>query len=560
MKSKYKAKLLLIGILLLAFTLRFHALGEVPLGLNNDETAIGYNAYSILQTGKDEYGVALPLYFKSFGDQKLPVYIYLTSASIKVFGMNEFAVRFPSFFFGSITILTIYYLVLTLSKKESFALLTSLLLAINPWHIFFSRIGFEVNVAISLMAIGTLFFILSVHAKSLNRMFLLISVIAFLLSLYCYNVTRLLSPLVLLSLILFYRKHLQNNDMKFSIFAFCLFLLGMLPFAFSLSGEAGLETQRSVLLIGGERMAKNIEFRSYLLQLPDLITKVFFNNWMLIFWNYLKNLVSFFSVDFFFVNGANHPINGVGNMGMFHLIEFILIPLGIFKAIKERVRFLYPFLFWIVLVILLGSITKELPHPTRTYGIIIPFIIFSAFGLMCIFENLRSKTIYIKRGTYILFLALFSYSLIYFVTSYFFYFPTKYAKTWRSEDKKLAQYVFSVKDRYKKIIVDDNSGLAYTSLFFYGKYPPEKMHESAKFGPNGLLTTLKSVDNIEFRKINWQEDTSSPGTLFITLDNMPSDRQPIKTLLLPTIPVALFYDNKFDRFPVTEVVYRIYKS
>lgn len=60
-----QTKWILLAILLLGTFLRFYQLGEIPLGLNQDETAIGYNAYSILQTGRDEYGVFMPLYFKS---------------------------------------------------------------------------------------------------------------------------------------------------------------------------------------------------------------------------------------------------------------------------------------------------------------------------------------------------------------------------------------------------------------------------------------------------------------------------------------------------------------
>ena len=90
--------LILLGIFVIAFILRFYKLGDVPNGLYQDETSIGYNAYSIMTTGKDEYGKIFPLYFKSFGDYKLPIYIYSAIIPIKLFGLNAFAVRFPSAF------------------------------------------------------------------------------------------------------------------------------------------------------------------------------------------------------------------------------------------------------------------------------------------------------------------------------------------------------------------------------------------------------------------------------------------------------------------------------
>src|SRR5918999_4071405 len=96
-----KATVLLVLIVSLALFLRVYKLADIPNGLKHDESAIGYNAYAILHTGKDEYGTPYPIYFKSFGDQKLPVYIYLTALSVAAFGLNEFAVRFPSAILGS---------------------------------------------------------------------------------------------------------------------------------------------------------------------------------------------------------------------------------------------------------------------------------------------------------------------------------------------------------------------------------------------------------------------------------------------------------------------------
>jgi len=68
-------------------------LGSTPSGLSVDEAAIGYNAYSILETGKDEYGQSFPVLIKSFGDYKAPVYTYLLVPVYKLWGMNVFTTR-----------------------------------------------------------------------------------------------------------------------------------------------------------------------------------------------------------------------------------------------------------------------------------------------------------------------------------------------------------------------------------------------------------------------------------------------------------------------------------
>ena len=108
-------KLLFAGIIFTAIFLRFWQLGSNPPSLTWDEVTWGYNAYSLGIDGRDEFGRFLPLdYLESFGDFKPPVYAYLAIIPVKLFGLNEFAVRFPSAFFGVLTVLATYFLVKTL--------------------------------------------------------------------------------------------------------------------------------------------------------------------------------------------------------------------------------------------------------------------------------------------------------------------------------------------------------------------------------------------------------------------------------------------------------------
>src|SRR3989338_759355 len=102
---------LLAGIILLAFILRFYRMQTNPPSLYWDEASLGYNAYSILKTARDEHGKFLPLTnFAAFGDYKPPGYIYTAVPAIAVFGLNEFSIRFPSAFFGVLTVVITYLL------------------------------------------------------------------------------------------------------------------------------------------------------------------------------------------------------------------------------------------------------------------------------------------------------------------------------------------------------------------------------------------------------------------------------------------------------------------
>ena len=129
LKNKY-----LVIIVFIATVLRFWNISSMPPSLNWDEISHGYNAYSILKTGKDEWGVIFPTIFQAYGDYKLPVYIYSVVPSIAIFGLNEFAVRLPSVLAGIGSVIFTYLLVGEIFKddknKKHYQLLSTMLMAL----------------------------------------------------------------------------------------------------------------------------------------------------------------------------------------------------------------------------------------------------------------------------------------------------------------------------------------------------------------------------------------------------------------------------------------------
>src|SRR3990172_5398650 len=111
-------KIILIAIVLLAAVLRFWQLGSYP-AFNADEAAVGYNAYSLIQTGKDEHGNTWPVHFQSFNDYKPGLYFYLVLPFVKILGLNEWAVRIPGATLGVLTVLVVYYLVSELHSENN---------------------------------------------------------------------------------------------------------------------------------------------------------------------------------------------------------------------------------------------------------------------------------------------------------------------------------------------------------------------------------------------------------------------------------------------------------
>src|SRR3989338_5994195 len=202
-------KYILAAIILISSVLRLYKLDTIPPSLYWDEVSLGYNAYSILATGHDEHGRFLPLTnFAAFGDYKPPGYIYAAVPSVAIFGLNEFAIRFPSALFGILTVLLTYILAKKLFEKENLAQLSALLLAISTWHIGLSRGAFEGNLALFFSTLGIYLFIK--FAKD-NALFIYFCATAFLVAVYTFTGHRLFVPFILLVLVIQFRKQVQAH-------------------------------------------------------------------------------------------------------------------------------------------------------------------------------------------------------------------------------------------------------------------------------------------------------------------------------------------------------------
>src|SRR3990172_7054787 len=126
-------------IVLFSLFLRVYNLNSVPLGFHIDEASLGYNGYSLLLTGKDENNNKNPLYIDMFGDNRPSGYHYLTIVPIKIFGLNEFATRFPGAIFGGLVFIPFFFLAQFLFNNKKISLLSSLLISIAPWSVVLSR-------------------------------------------------------------------------------------------------------------------------------------------------------------------------------------------------------------------------------------------------------------------------------------------------------------------------------------------------------------------------------------------------------------------------------------
>jgi 4-amino-4-deoxy-L-arabinose transferase-like glycosyltransferase len=488
-----KAKLILLFIIILATFLRFFQLGTNPPSLTWDEVAWGYNAYSLGIDGRDEFGKFLPYeYLESFGDFKPPVYVYLDILPIKIFGLTEFATRFPSAFFGVLTVLVTYFLVKALfpdngklqnkrkNYREAVALISAFLLAISPWHIMLSRGAFEANIGTFFIATGAWLFLEAIQRRPY---LLILSAISFVLPIYTFNSTRIVAPLIVLALaILFWRQLLKIKKAVITATIVALVLvLPTVPFLFSPQAklrfvEVNIFSDIKVIETANQEIANDND---------AWWSKILHNRRVEYGMSYLSHYFDHFSFDFLFIHGDGNPKFSTHSVGQLYLWEFPFLIAGLLFLFRKREGNWKLIPLWILLAIVPAATARETPHALRIEGVLPMAQILVAYGIVGLFYCFKNTKIS-KINTQFIKLFAFSYllftllSVTYYFEDYFKHYAKQFSYEWQYGYKEAVQYSMQVRDEYDAIYLTNAFGRPYIYTLFYGQYDPKYFRKEAR--------------------------------------------------------------------------------
>src|SRR3989344_3879183 len=473
---KAKTILLLSLITILAGVLRFYNLAVMPPGLYWDEISIGYNAYSIAQTGKDQYGKSLPVSFRAFGDYKYPGYIYIAAISVKLLGRSDFAVRFPSALAGTLTVLLMYFLVVELFEKKpsAIAAVAALLLAISPWHLQFSRGGFEANLALFFLVAGWYAFLVSLRK---HGMWLIVSVILFLLSAATYICTRLFAPLILLALVWICRKNVMKakRDLATAVVTGVILSLPFVPSI--ISGEAVIRAY-SESIIGKEKLFPKV------------------------FENYLAN----FDTTFLFFRGDQNGRHSVRKLGMLYVFELPLVLLGLRTLIKGKGNGRNMVFAWLLLAPVSVSLSNINPHAIRTLNMLPAWEIITAIGAVGVLKVINRQK---REATRILVLGVLAlavgYNILLYIHQYYIHYPRETALDWQDGIKETVEIIAKRWDAYDEIFVSDALPPLYVA--FYLPVEPSDYHK--------LSNPAKEMGKVKYFQYAWEIAKTGKRALII---------------------------------------------
>jgi 4-amino-4-deoxy-L-arabinose transferase-like glycosyltransferase len=483
------SKIILFLIIALALFLRLNRVASDPPSLNWDEVSIGYNAYSILKTGRDEWGKFLPIHFKSYGEYKLPAQIYASIPAIAIFGLNEFGVRITPVVYGTLTVLLLYFLAKEISDNKWVGLISSFLLAVSPWHIQLTRASFESSFSVFWVTLGAWLFVKGFA----NKKYWLWSTIPFIISIYTYNATRVFTPLFLIALFLIYRKDILKHT-KTLLIAIIIFALSMIPLiGFVISGEATARLQL-VSITDDPGFAQRINQARGSTNLPQPLPRLIHNKVTHYVYVFVGNYLNHFTPDFLFINGAGHKQQHVQGIGELYAVQAPFILIGLYFLFRKKNKWRWLLISWLLLAFIPVSATVDsIPNALRTLLAVIPYQIITALGFYEIFRILHARNL--VRWTVVAVSAIIlAISFKGYLNNYYNIYPVLYSRDWQYGYKQAVSYIKGHYADYDLIVFSRTYGEPHMFTLFFLKWNPSGYQNDPnlkRFEANNWIWVLK---------------------------------------------------------------------
>lgn len=499
---------ILFLIVVFAFAVRMVNINHVPPGVNRDEAAIGYTAYSLLQTGKDEYGVSWPLSFRSFGDWKLPFYIYLTMIPVLILGLSEVSVRVVSVAAGVGTVVFAALVMQQIVEEEKSRYLlglgAALLVAISPWSIHFSRVGAEANLAVFFVVAGVYFFFASFQTPWK----LIVTSLLWAASLFTYHGDHIFTPLLLCAMVFLYIREVAKNRWKWA--ALGVFgLLALVIYSVTLFGADRTKISGINLLSDISDIHERIDLARVPYASP-LVGKLFHNKLVLGIGRFAQNYVESYSPQFLYFQGGGNHAHNIPFFGNAYLIELPFFLWGIVTCVTSKSRARKMLLAWLLIAPLAPSITKDAPHSARMLAVIPALQCVVALGLYEAYRTIRVTFVFV------IIALLFATSFFTYMDDYLMQFPRLRSEDWGIGYKKLSDYLIAHAQEYPKAVITRPQDSPYIFFAFYQKIDPRIMQQAVRYpDTTDGFAHVAEMGTFSFRPAQYPLDVATPHKLLI---------------------------------------------
>ncbi len=359
-----------------------------------EEAALGYDAYSIWKTGADHHGQNFPLAaFASFGDYKPSLYFYPTAISVGVFGLNTFAVRLSAAIASALSVTLIAWIAQRWFGRRT-AVWTALLATLQPWSWHVGRLGFEVNLSVTLLLAGVLAIdeAFTTDKKTWKWVWPIVAAALFVLSMYAYHAARLVAPLAaaLIVLLRFHWKDYSSLPQQIMRWIPAGLVAAVLALPILLAMRTPIIQQRfkeTSTLASSQFAQEANDARAKAGGGP--LARIFLNARTFLLRDAETRYLSHFSPSFLFLKGDHNPRHSSQYIGLLYPWEFVTILAGLAYAdlYRRRRSATWELSALTLLAPLAASFTFATPHALRALPLASFLSIWSALGIVAITDQ-----------------------------------------------------------------------------------------------------------------------------------------------------------------------------
>lgn len=523
---------IIIGtILLVAFALRVINIFYVPPGVTNDEIGYFYNAYSIAKTGEDIYRRAWPLMFHIGGWPFMPVPVYILSFIYRFLEPTAFVSRLPNIVFGTLGIFVLMSLVQLLFKNTRLSLITGAVLAVSPWHMHFSRTGYDGPVAIFFYLVGLLIGSWCViRGRSILWMTL-----PWVLAIASHRASSVLA-VPTLGVFTFFHWSRFCSKRKYFIEIVVVISIAIVSWlllirAYTAVGSTRPFTQE-VSIFDVQTMEKEIIGEIQQSDAPLWVARIFNNKLTYTLRKLRENYLHVFSPQFLFTSGEADGIYSLWWRGQLYIFELPLLLFGFSYLAALSYAGAWYIAFLILLAPLPAAVSSGI-YSMRAFllSYLLPVVI--AAGILWWHDAARRRSL--RMGRFMLVVIGLGYISVVssYLYQYHFRYPTYGADRWFKSDKDLAAIVIVEANRYKETLIAPAGVDVVLQYAYHNKIPPRIIQEA-------------------IAKENEEEIRLPGGIRFVR--SCPYGNRPVETFLTPAM-IVIVRDSCLESSKPTETIY-----
>ena len=434
------------------------------------------------------------MYFISWGSGQSVLYSYLSIPAVLTFGLSRFSVRLLSIVVGILT-LPLMYVTSRRTLGKHAAMLTTLLLAVMPWHIMISRWALDANLLPFFLLLGTYTVARALEQTSAR------SITAFLpwaLGLYTYATAYVTVPILLIGTAWFYRttlvKHWRVWAMAFGLFGVLSFPIGLFLFKNFVWTDWPID---QFLGLGIPR----IPF-SRLAQISAPLPDRWINNFFII------------------VNGfQDHElVNTIPGIPLIFLAVLSLSLVGAVYLLQHR-RSTNLFLLWFGACVPLFFPWKL--TSTHINAIYIPMLAIAAWGFLKLRQALgspRARQIFVGGLAGICVV-----HLLVFLSAYYFLYP-KQPEVELAFDRGFDRAIYKgleIAQPAEPILVTDRISLPYILVAFHTAYPSAQFQQEVQRAYENDAIQVYSIGRFYFGSDNLRDPHAPLTFVLAKWDNDP---------------------------------------